>query len=297
MNSTPIIVITGALLAGPLQAGPGNSASYSIPADTTDAAGRRTASASYKNDASAGGIGGISTAAPAETMKHSYIGQLYDPVGLGLTAASLTVNESDTVQLAARLALDDSTFLDVPAGSVTWSVLNGPLTGISAGGLATAAVVYQNTAATAQGIHSGFTGTVGFTVADTVPDNFQTYAADGIADDWQAQYFGVNNPAAGPLLDPDGDTFDNLFEYNARLVPTDPGSFLTIAVNDVAGGGHSVSFSPRFAGSTYTLLGSSDLSLWAPVAGGITDSGDTRTILDPEGTGFRRYYRLDVRRE
>ncbi len=70
MNTSSLIAITGALLAAPLHAGPRTSASYTIPADIADSAGRRTASANYTNDASLGGIAGLSTvAAPAETLK------------------------------------------------------------------------------------------------------------------------------------------------------------------------------------------------------------------------------------
>ncbi len=278
-------------------AGPRTSTNYSVATDTVDVAGRRTASASYTNDASAGGIGGTSTAPSAEVVKHSYIGQLYDATGLTLTAPFLTVNETATLQLAASLALDDSTTLAVPATSVTWSVLSGPLAGISVSGLVTAAAVYQNTAATAQGAHAGITGTLGLTVINTLPDNFGTYAGDTIADDWQVQYFGVNNPNAGPLLDPDGDTFDNLFEYHACLVPTDPLSVFSMSIADAPGGSHAVTFSPRLAGCTYSLLGSNDLNLWAPVSGAVTDAGTTRTILDPSGTGARRFYSISVQRD
>ena len=73
MNTRSVIFIGGALVAAaaPLHAGPRTSANYNIPADSADAAGRRTASASYTNDGSAGGVVGMSTvAAPAETAKH-----------------------------------------------------------------------------------------------------------------------------------------------------------------------------------------------------------------------------------
>ncbi len=193
--------------------------------------------------------------------------------------------------------LDDATLLAVPATNVTWSVLSGPLTGISLSGLATADIAYQDTAASVQGIHFGYTTMLGLTVTDNYPDNFGAYAADNIDDAWQVQYFGLNNPGAGPALDPDGDGFDNLFEYNACLGPTDALSFLSMTVNDTAGGGHSVTFSPRQPDCTYSLIGSSDLSLWAPVNGTITDDGGIRTILDPAGTGPRRFYRIDVQRE
>ena len=192
--------------------------------------------------------------------------------------------------------LDDLTTIPWAANQVAWSVVSGPIAIISTSGLATAAVVYQNTAATVQGAAGSAAGTLGLTVLNVLPDNFGAYAGDGLPDDWQVLYFGLNNPLAGPLLDPDGDTFDNLFEYRACLVPNDPLSFLAIEIASTPGGGHSVTFSPRFPDCTYTLLGSGDLSLWEPVTGAITDAGATRTIADPQGTTARRLYRLDVQR-
>ena len=119
-------------LTPPLHAGPRTSADYSILTDTADTGGRRATSTDYTNDGSAGLIAGISTvASPAEVAKSGYIGQLYAVTGLALNAVSLTVNEGATDQLAAWQALDDATFLAVPAASVAWSGASGPLTGIN----------------------------------------------------------------------------------------------------------------------------------------------------------------------
>ena len=112
----------------------------------------------------------------------------------------------------------------MPAASITWSIVSGPLTGINSNGLATAATVYQNTSATAQGVYAGDTGALNLTVLDTIPDNFGSYAGDGIGDDWQFQYFGLSNPNAAPLLDPDHDGHNNLFEFTAGIIPTDAAS-------------------------------------------------------------------------
>ena len=298
MNESSLILLTGAFLSAPLHAGPRTSASYAVPTDSLDASGRRTASATYTNDGSLGGITGLSTvAAPAETLKAGYIAQLYDITGLTLTPAGASLSETGSLQLGAQFVLDDATLLAVPATNVTWSVLSGPLTGISLSGLATADIAYQDTAASVQGIHFGYTTMLGLIVTDKFHDNFGAYAGDNMADDWQVQYFGLNNPVAGSAFDPDGDGFDNLFEYNACLVPTDPLSVLSINIANTTGGGHSVTFSPRFDACTYSLLGSGDLSLWAPVTGTVSDNGTLRTILDPAGTGLRRFYRLDVQRQ
>ena len=62
-----------------------------------------------------------------------------------------------------------------------------------------------------------------------------SYAADGVGDDWQFQYFGLNNPNAAPLLDPDGDGQNNLFEFTAGLVPTNPLSRFLVSIAPVPG--------------------------------------------------------------
>ena len=289
------------LSAAAAHAGPRASANYSIATDTLDTGGRRTTSASYTNDGSAGGIIGISSvAAPAETAKHGYIAQLYEPTGLSITAASPTVNETATDQLGAWLAQDDATFLTVPTASVTWSVLSGPLTSINACGLATAGIVFQNTAAIAQGIYSGFTATLSLNVLDSIPDNFGSYAGDGLGDDWQVQYFGQNNPNAAPLLDPDGDGQTNAFEFTAGLVPTDPASRFMLNIAAVPGqsGQKKLIFSPRLTDRTYMVKAKASLltGSYLPLsnASAPSDKGQTRTIIDLSASGATKFYQVEI---
>lgn len=217
--------------------------------------------------------------------------------GLTLTAASLNVNETATGQLAAWQLLDDATFLAIPAASVTWSVASSPLTGISTGGLATAGTVYQNTAATAQGIHLGQTGTLGLTVLESIADNFGTYAGDSLSDDWQFQHFGLNNPNAAPLLDPDGDGHNNFFEYNAGIIPTDNTSKFSWRIDPVPGftNQKKLTFGPRLTDRTYTVEFSTTLTSWQTLtSASIEDSGLTRTVTDTDATAARKFYRVRV---
>lgn len=277
----------------------GTSANYSLAPDAVDGGGLRGTSANYavNGSAMAGGAG----ASASYLARTGFAGQLLEAVGavatgISLTASPLTIDEGSVLQLGARLLFDDSTSFPLSAASIAWAVQSGPLAGINSSGLATAASVYQDTAAVARGTYQSFTATLDLTVRNALPDNFETYAGDSIDDAWQVQYFGVNNPHAGPLLDPDGDGWDNRFEYNARLIPTDPLSTFFMSILEAPGGGHSVTYAPRFLNCTYTLMGSSDLSLWAPVTGIITGSGSSRTILDSEGYGPRRFYYIIVRR-
>ena len=280
-----------------LHAGPRSSSSYTVPTDSTDAAGAHATSSSYSSDASLGGITGIATAtSPAQTAKSGYIGQLYQVTGLQLIAAPTTINESGTRQLAAAQVLDDASTLALTAASIAWSVQSGPLTGISTSGLATADIVGQTTPATVQGSYLGLSTTLGLSVLDTIPDNFGSYASDGLPDSWQNQYFGPNNPLAAPTADATGTGQNNLFKYTAGLNPTDPTSRFITQVGP-ATSAHTITISPRLPDRTYTIQYSTDLGTtgWQPLTGAtIQDNGQTRTITDPDATSTRKFYRVQV---
>ena len=284
-----------------LHAGPRNSANYTIATDTADGGGRRATSASYTNDGSAGGVVGLSTvAAPAETAKHGYVGQLYDVTGLVLSATPTTVNEGGTLPLSAAQLLDDATTLAVSAASVTWTVAAGPLTGINTSGLATAGVVYQSTAATAQGIFAGNTGTLALTVVNVNLDNFGAYAADGLDDNWQVLFFGQPpNALAGPLADPDGDGQTNAFENTAGLTPTDANSVFRMRLEAVPRqpGQKNIIFSPRIPGRIYAVKTKPSLLTGSFVPLGsssISDNAQERTVTDLSASGATKFYQVEI---
>jgi hypothetical protein len=155
-----------ALTVAAAHAGPRTSANYSIITDTNDSGGQLATSAAYTNNGSAG-AGGLSTGAtPVEFARSGYAGQLYDVTSLSVAGPGnpATVDGGATLPLAASASLDDGSSLALASGSVTWSVLNGPITGISSAGLARAGAVSQNTAATVQGVYAGYTGSLGLTV-------------------------------------------------------------------------------------------------------------------------------------
>ena len=103
---------------GSALAGTRTSANYLISTDTVDSAGSRTTSASYSNSCSASLLAGVSTvAAPSETARSGYIGQLFEVSGLMLNSATPDVNETATLQFAAWQLLDDATFLATDANS------------------------------------------------------------------------------------------------------------------------------------------------------------------------------------
>jgi hypothetical protein len=294
------LAIFGLLSAVTAIAGQRTSVNYSITAETGDVGGRRAASANYTNDGSAATVAGISTvAAPLETAKHGYMGQLYEVTGLALNAATANVNEGETLQLGAWHSLDDATFLSVSSNLVTWTAPVAPIASISPSGLATAELVYQDTPAALEGMFGGFTGLFNLTVLNVNIDDFGAYAGDGIADDWQVQFFGFDNPNAAPGLDPDGDGATNSFEYLAGLVPTDPNSVLRLHLEAVPGQPEMrrIIFAPRLDGRTYAVKSSAVLNgaMWQPLDQSIeSDNGDERTVTDLTATGPKKFYRIEI---
>lgn len=113
---------------------------------------------------------------------------------LTVAPASLTINEqgaSDTnttrTQLRGDLFLDDATLAGLDGTQVAWTAppTNSALASISPAGLAQAATVYQNTAASFSGSYGGLSATGNLTVLNVLPDNFSVWAGDTFDDAWE----------------------------------------------------------------------------------------------------------------
>lgn len=279
------------------------SQDYVITPDTLDSGGGRSTSADYRMDTSIGLIVGVSSGgSPLETDKVGYIAQLYDVTALQLSATPTIINEGATSHLAVTQILDDNTTNSVLPSTVNWSVQSGPISGITANGLATAAIVYQNTAATVQGEYVGLTASLNLTVINTNIDNYGSYTGDQIDDAWQVQYFSLNNVNAGPMVDPDHDGQNNLFEYTAGVVPTDPMSRFKLGIEPVVAQAlqKNLIFSPRFGDRTYTVKTSTTLgtgAVWSPLVNSTAlDNGIERTVTDLNATGTQRFYVVEITR-
>jgi hypothetical protein len=279
-----------------------SSASYSIPAESIDVAGASAQSASYAIKGSAVGEFGAAasavTTSAAYSGKPGYVGELYDIVGLAVTSGlSTSLNENTTRQLsAAPLADDSTTTAALSPSAVSWSVVSGPISSISTGGLATAATVYQDTPASVSGIAQSLTGQLSLTILNVNTDDLGAYANDGIDDSWQVQYFGQPpNALAAPGADADHTGQTNLFKFIAGLNPLD-GSRFTISILSVAG--HPTQkqlvFQPLVSGRTYSPQFSNTLATpitWQALTGTTqTDSGVTRTVTDLNASGPKFYH-------
>jgi hypothetical protein len=252
-----------------------SSAHYTIRADTVDAGGLRTTSASYTMDDSVDGIGGISTAVtPPETLKHGYIGQLYEVTSLVVIAIPAPVSELSNSQLNAIATLDDTTVLVVAGSNVNWGAANYPIASISFSGLLTPASVYTDTTGTVSGYYLGASNSISLVVFNTNPDNFGIYASDSIPDSWQVQYFGTNNTEGVASADADGTGQNNLFKYLAGLDPTNSASVLRVTA--IAKQGNDVRVTWTCVGSHSYVLQSTKA---AAIAGYTTNLADASPII------------------
>jgi hypothetical protein len=290
------------ILVATASGAPRTSGDYAITAETLDFGGQRVTSADYAIDASLGPVVGVSTDGTAATVaKHGYIGQLYDLLGYGLLASDYYPAELGTTQLFPVRSADDGTNVVIPAMEFTFSVVSGPIASVSGSGLVTASAVYQNTGAVVGATSPAFAGQLELplNVQDTIADNFGTYAGDALADAWQVQYFGLDNPLAAPGLDPDGDGQTNLFEYTAGLVPTDAASVFRLRIERVPGqpGQKSLVFSPTFGDRTYTVKSKPALGVgtWEPLSSEADDNlFPERTVLDLDASGARKFYQVEI---
>jgi hypothetical protein len=282
MSSTQTAILW-LLLSVPALAG--NSTDYSLEPAVLDGGGTAGSSADYALNPSIGP--GIAGSSAGYGLRGGFSGMLSNPSSLALTAAGAAdrMNERATLQLEARIRYDDDTLaaFALPAANLTWSVADGPLASVNSAGLATAGSVYQETPATARATYQSLEGRLPLTVRNLTNDDFGFYAADGLPDPWQVQYFGETSlqTVAGADADPDADGLTNFQEY---AFGTDPslgasgvlrwsGSNLLergVPTPFASGTAGSFTFRAVFArrkdfaaaGLSYTVEFSGDLSTW-----------------------------------
>ncbi len=202
-----------ALVFLPSAASAQGSADYRLEPGVVDFGGLRGGSADYIADFSTtvGGAGSSTDCA----LRLGYAGQLADAVSLSIleTSSPMTLNERSSRQLEVTAVFDDDTTAAISAAEVSWMVQSGPIASISSLGLMTAGSVYQNSAAVARAAYGNLSDKVDVAINNVGTDDFGSYAADGLPDLWQVQYFGANGSQAGPAGDGDGDGLNNLQEF------------------------------------------------------------------------------------
>jgi hypothetical protein len=294
-------ILSLALLTAAAHAGR-TSADYAIATDTLDSGGQHVGSSAYSGDGSITTVTGISSdSEPVQTVaRHGYIGQLYERLGLGLLASDFYPPEEGTTQFTAVHTNDDGSNDPIPSESVTWSLLGGPITGINTSGLATTGIVHESTEAIVGATVFGTPLQLSVYVQDTLPDNYGLYAGDGIDDAWQKLHFGLENPLAAPLLDPDGDGQNNRFEFVAGVGPLDPNSRFSLRIEPVPGEPtrKDIVFSPVFPDRVYTVLGNPLMAgPWHPLATQSDDLGaPERRVTDLGANGPEMFYRVEITR-
>jgi hypothetical protein len=267
---------------------------------TIDGGGKRTTSANYTMDGSVGGIVGISSAA-SDTAKHGYIGQLTEVVSVSVTSTPASVSETATGQLSGVALYDDATVAMLNGSEVSWSIPVFPIFLISGSGVATTSVVYANTSGAFNGTYLGVLGSGALLVLDTNPDNYGSYAGDGLSDSWQVQYFGQPpNASAAPNADVDGTGQNNLFKYTAGLDPTNPASIFVLKIANVTGQPtqKNLIFNPLASGRTYTPEFRTNLvsGVYTNLTGfsGPTTNINQVTITDLSATQPGKFYRIHI---
>lgn len=274
------------------------SADYRLAPATVDAGGLQAASAAYSQTGSLGGIAGNMDDGGGGLARCGYAGMIFEVTGLTVLASPASIGEGLAAQLSAFAVLDDGTRAALASAEPAWSVSSGPVS-VSPAGVVSAGIIHHAAVAVIRGDFAGLHATANLNIADLSNDNFQSYAGDDLPDDWQVDYFGEENGAAGPAEDPDGDGYPNSFEYHAGLNPTDPDSAFHVALEEVPGNDaqRRILFGPCFAGHTYTVVTSADLSAgsWEPLTSFLTaNEGTERIVTDLAATGPRRFYRVLV---
>ena len=148
-----------------------SGASYNVAVNSLDGGGLHATSASYSNDGSVSGFGGLVTASvPQETDRTGYAGQLYEVTTFTLSAPSTNLKEAASMPLYAVQFLDDGTVSPV-SSFAQWS-FTGPIVSVNAAGIVTAAGVYQNTPAWVEANLEGWSASLNLTVIFTgiLPD-------------------------------------------------------------------------------------------------------------------------------
>ena len=276
-----------------------SGATYSQQMTSIGLTGCSSSSSSYSGHSgmSFDPIGVTSSLNDRTNSKTGYRGQMYEVTGLSFASTVEEAAEETSFPLAGRAVLDDGSFIDLQSDHVQWSVVSGPILEVSLFGVVRTSAVASDMSATLEAVWHGCHAFHSITVLDVIPDNYGSYAGDGISDSWQLNYFGLNNLSALPLEDPDGDGQANRFEFIAGLDPTDSSSFFRVRAS-VGSGPPELIFHPVVPGKIYTIQFRVSLLAgdWVELLNFTSiDQGAERTVVDDSaGSATTRFYRVEI---
>lgn len=242
----------------------------------------------------------ISSVASSATYQNraGYVGQLTDVVSFATypDPAVVTREGSDVPLVVASENDDGSTSrLTTGPGEVTFTILTGPISAINAVPAASLGLVFEDSLATYRASFQGLTADGEILVLNTNRDDFGSYAGDGVADEWQVDFFGLDNPLAGPLADPDGDGQENRNEFLSGYDPTDPSEKLTFEILGVASGVSSLRFSKVISTTRYEVEQSIDLAQavpWSSASIFVPLADESDFVLPVSSPSLRNFFRL-----
>jgi hypothetical protein len=275
-----------------------SSPGYLMETDTYDAGGMLCALAgSHKMESSLGG--GTAHGRPKSLthfLRSGFVAQLYEFVGLSITSAG-NPNEQQPVQLYATALTNSGDQLQGLEGVVSWIPPAWPLAFIQPSGLAWTQSVYQNTQGTASAVWRGVVGSGTFWVINNNADNYMSYGADGLPDDWQIDHFGLPpNSDAGPAQNPDHDPDPNEDEWMTGHDPNDPADFFRFVITGRNGTTATFELDQVIPGRVYLLKGNDDLDAsWSTIA--IEEPGaliHDYVMQDTAATEDREFYKVIV---
>ena len=274
---------------------PRSSASYTITSDTVDSSGGGSSSSTlYRVDATAGAPGTLATNT-SHTSSSGFVGGLLQPLSLALETDAPWLVEGGSRQFSAILTYDDGSTEAVPASLATWTVASGPLAS-TVEGLAVSGIVFADSPASVTASYAGLSATFNLDVLNLSSDDFGLYAGDGLADNWQVQFFGENSPDAAPVADPDRDGQDNTFEFVAGLDPTSAVSVFRQTPGH--GAAPTLTFGPLAPGVDYIVEYRDSLAsggLWQTLESmEASDVGDLRTVTDTSSSVGKRFYSVRI---
>ena len=300
LKAFSLCLVPGLFLAAGIGHAQGrSSASFALVAEATGQAGGSVSGSGLVADCVLGGEGARLAGGSGTVSKTGFAGQLYDPVLLIISAFPAVFGELSSFQLQAAVVMDDETLLAADPLGVAWSVLEGPVSGITATGEVTLGSVYTTAPALIEGNSLGVSGQLPFNVLNTHPDNYKEYGGDGLDDDWQVANFGEPpNADAGPGQNPDGDPQDNEFEFLAGFDPNDPADFFSFRILGTSASTAVFQLNKVIPGRTYLLRKGTALDAFPTIAASRNPlAGEADYLIeDTAFSGPASFYQIEIAR-